>query len=213
MTHKAIAAIIIALVASIPFTNSAALQEPAIVSLKEEARLLGGRVNETVTVDSALAPLPMLVAEADLIVRGRVVRTATSLNRTETAVRTLFTLTPQRVLKDNLKVATSKRPGATAPLTFFEPGGTVHVDGLEITQTYNNATQPPLQTGDEIIGFFVQDDEPDILRFHHGPYGLLRVHGRKVTAANSRIARYRPIKHGAVDEVQAEIARLVQTPK
>jgi hypothetical protein len=188
---------------------TAVVQDQRAPTLKELARQNGGAYKTWMDVQGPLGPLPKLAAEAELIVEGRIVSRITRLNTEETAVLTVFTLLPERVFKDKLQLGALPKPGPTEPLTFFEAGGTVEVDGLRITMTHNVATDPPLSVGDKIIGFFMKHGEGDMLRLHYGPYGLLRVRDGSVLAANAEVARYRPLEHTSVTDVRADIQRLV----
>jgi hypothetical protein len=187
----------------------AGVQDPVVPTLRERARQNGGTYKETLWTTAALAPLSKLAAEADLIVEGRVATRTTKLNKEETAVLTVFTLSPERLFKDRLRLGTRPSPGPTEPLTFYEPGGTVEVDGLHITMAFRDATKPALAVGDEIIGFFVKNAETGLLRVHNWPYGLLRVRGGSVVATNDMVARTRPLEHPNLADVRADIQRLV----
>ena len=184
-------------------------QDPVPPTLRELARQNGGTFKEWLHSDGPLAPLPMLAAEADLIVEGRISAKTTRLDRREIVVLTVFTLIPQRIFKDKLRIGTLPTLGPTQPLTFFEVGGAVDVDGLHIELATNHATKPPLQVGEAIIGFFVKDVEDEALRVHHADYGLLRVRDGTVVAANDVVARTRPLEHTNLAEVRADIQRLI----
>jgi hypothetical protein len=187
----------------------AGLQDPVPPTLRELARQNGGTFKEWMHSDGPLAPLAMLAAEADLIVEGHISAKTTRLSKSEIVVLTVFTLVPERIFKDKLRIGTLPTPGPTKALTFFEVGGAVDVDGLHIELTTDPATKPPLEVGETIIGFFVRDAEDEALRVHHADFGVLRVRDGTVIAANDRVARFRPLEHTSVVEVRTDIQRLV----
>lgn len=99
------------------------------------------------------------------------------------------------------------RPSFTPEFTFFDMGGTVRSDGLEMTWQSNHAANPPLQVGEEVIAFLVRRDEPSGLQVQFGAYGLMRVQGGKVASANKEVALN--LRSSDVAELHRKVQSLV----
>jgi hypothetical protein len=113
-------------------------------SLKDEARRQGGKVSDYLQVEMPAAPLSEVVGAADVILRARITSKESRLTQDELSVRTYFAFNPSRIFKDRMGIApTRNTPQMTKPLVFIEPGGVVHVDGLEITMGSNASADPP----------------------------------------------------------------------
>ena len=153
-------------------------------SLRDLARQNGGKAGVVANAQMPPADVALLTNSADVIVQGRVTRIEPRLNKDETIVFTFISLRPDvRFLKDTVGGRAPSRPGFTPEFTFFYAGGTVRSDGLEITWQSNQAPNPPLQVGEEVIAFLARREEPKGLQVQFGAYGLLRVQGGKVTSA------------------------------
>ena len=186
-------------------------------SLKELARARGGKV---VMTSDAYLPGPSvkeLASEATLIVQGTINSVMTRLSPDERLVFTDYTLTPRRIFKDVTGTATMKAPGPGVPMMFAEPGGTVRVDGLEITLDTKPRPEPPLQLGEDVVVFLVRAPEWGAFRLHFGPYGLFRVRGEKVVGANKDLELVRPMQFSTLAElvrdIESHLSRTKVAPK
>jgi hypothetical protein len=160
-------------------------------SLKDEARRQGGKVSDYFHVEMPSAPLSEVVGAADVIVRARITNRESRLTRDERFVRTYFTFKPSRIFKDKIGVAATRNtPQMTKPLVFIEPGGVVHVDGLEIAMASNASADPPLKVGENVLLFLNWDKDANVFRLQNGPFGLLRIRDEFVDEANKETRRH-----------------------
>ncbi len=186
------------------------IQVSDATTLRERARAKGGKIRVVTEPEVALAPLELVTSGAELIVQGRIVEEEPRLNENETAVLTHFTIAPTHVFKNAIGVGVRPLPGPTRAITFVEPGGTVHIDGLEISYEDTFSAKPRLQVGEEIIVFLVKRSQANAFRLYHGSFGLLRVRHGKVVAANEEVARVRPLERDGLDDVQRGIEQIVR---
>src|SRR3954452_23679481 len=103
----------------------------AQVSLKELARLNGGRATRMAEPNLPVTTMPELVSQSDTIVHARIVRAVSKLTRDETRVVTDYELVPLRVFRQR-QTKSRRVPTAPLPLVMRIPAGRVHVDGLEL---------------------------------------------------------------------------------
>ena len=200
----AIGGLIAALLAAVPSAQER-------VSLKDLAREQGGKIRMILTVCGPAAPMDFMASQADLIVQGRILSTEPRLNDDETAVLTHVTITPSRIFKNTIAAGTALKPGPTPPIVILEPGGTVYVDGLEISYHSDSTPKPPLEVGEEVIAFLIRKPGTDLFWLYNGSYGVLRLRNGHVSAASEEVAKYRPLERTELAEVQQLIARLVQS--
>ena len=157
------AVVLLALAVTAPTT--ALCTGPTQESLKTLARERGGTYSLMSNTDLPAASLEDVVDSADLIIQGRILTRRAELSPDEQYVRTVYALQPVRVFKDQRKVTVAKVPGTRPPITFFESGGVVHVDGLTISFKSDIAAEPALNVGDEVIVFLAK-----LHRRHNGNY-------------------------------------------
>ena len=162
-------------------------------SLKDAARANGGKVNRISMPNMPFAPLSRVTEVAELIVRVQVTRIETRLSEDEESISTYVTGTPKAFLKGSGDAKTSSRPGFIQPVVLVAPGGTVKMEGLEMTQRVRSSPEPPLQVGEEVIVFLKKRDEAGTFSLPYGGYSVLRVQGDKVAPSSERIADTRPL--------------------
>jgi len=180
------------------------------LTLRELARMQGGKGSLMSDVQMPFATLDVLTEGADVIVQGRIVKVEPRLSKDEMVVWTFVTLRSDlQMLKGVGGGGTQSRPAFTPELTFFVSGGTVREGGLEMTYRSNIDPDPPLKVGDEVIAFLTKSDEPQGWRVQYGPYGLLRVQGRHVTAANKDFARRNHLESDSLDELRRRVQEVV----
>lgn len=155
------------------------------------------------------ASLSTVISEADLVVHARVEGIVTALSKDELQVQTLVTFVPVRVFKDKIKSREAASPRMTAPMVFVEAGGTVHVDGLTITQTSGDAITPPLRLGEDLLVCLSKGEQSEYFVLSYGPYGLLRIEGDTVRPANKLVGKTRPLSSYGLSHVVNEVQRLV----
>jgi hypothetical protein len=178
-------------------------------SLKDEARRQGGKVSDYLQVEMPAAPLSEVVSAADVILRARITSKESRLTQDELSVRTYFAFSPSRIFKDRIGIApTRNTPQMTKPLVFIEPGGVVHVDGLEITMGSNASADPPLKVGEDVLLFLSWDKDANAFRLQNGPFGLLRIRDQSVDEANKETRRQ--LRGRSRIEIEEEIDRLVK---
>jgi hypothetical protein len=178
-------------------------------SLKDVARRHGGKVFDYLQVCGPYASLSAVVSAADVIVRARITNKESGLTPDERFVRTYFTFKPLRIFKDKIDIAPTRRtPQMTVPLVFIEPGGVVHVDGLQITMGTNASADPPLKVGEDVLLFLSWDRDANAFRLQNGPFGLLRIRDQSVEEANKETRRQLGGKPRV--EIEEEIDRLVK---
>jgi hypothetical protein len=183
-------------------------------SLKELARANGGKAVSGLDVELPVGSLHVLATGAEVIVHGRIQTIESRLTKDERFVLTYFSLSPQHVFKDTIGLSvSSNRPRNTEPLVFAQPGGTVRVDGLEITYRTNVAAEPPFQVGEEVIAFLNRSPEFEAFVPHYGPFGLLRVRNGSVVAANKDVEGRRPLASTALADVQRQIQALLRSSR
>jgi len=121
-------------------------------SLIEQARANGGTANVVIDVDGPISTVESMTEPSFLIVRGSVRSATTKLSPDETQVVTEYELLASRFYKGSLPALA--RPGATLPLRFTIPFGTLDIDGLHLHTGVNifpAAAMP--RAGDDIIVF------------------------------------------------------------
>jgi len=178
-------------------------------SLKDEARRQGGKVSDYLQVEMTAGPLSEVVGAADVILRARITNKESRLTQDERSVSTYFAFNPSRIFKDKIGIVpTRNTPRMTTPLVFIEPGGVVHVDGLEIRMGTNEAVDPPLQVGEDVLLFLSWDKDANAFRLQNGPFGLLRIRGESVDEANKDIHRHLGGKSRI--DIEEEIERLIR---
>jgi hypothetical protein len=128
-------------------------------SLKDQARANGGKIVAQSQTTMPIGSLATVASGAEVIVQGKILTVEPRLTKDERFVRSYCSILPHRILKDTVGTGSAARPGNTEPLVFAEPGGTVRVDGLEISYRSNLASEPPLEAGEEIIAFLVRAPE------------------------------------------------------
>jgi hypothetical protein len=177
-------------------------------SLKNEARRQGGKVSDYLQVEMPAAPLSEVVSAADVILRARITSKESRLTQDELSVRTYFAFNPSRIFKDKIGIASTRNtPQMTKPLVFIEPGGVVHVDGLEITMGSNASADPSLKVGEDVLLFLSWDKDANAFRLQHGPFGLLRIRDQSVHEANKQT--HRQLGGKSPMEIEEEIERLI----
>jgi hypothetical protein len=178
-------------------------------SLKARARANGGKASSMVNLDLPFASLEDVVSAARLIVRARIQSTDTKLTKNENFVMTCHTFTAQKILKDAVGIAPTRRtPQQTIPLVFCELGGVIKVEGLEIRQTVNTSVSPSLAIGEDVLLLLDWDSDAEAFILQNGPDGLLRIR-REIVSEDSR-RRTRKLTGKTVGEIEAEIAHLVK---
>jgi len=196
------------LLVALTLVSLAADSSEQSASLKDEARRQGGKVSDYLQVEMTAAPLPEVVGAADVILRARITNKESRLTQDERSVSTYFAFNPSRIFKDKIGIVpTRNTPRMTTPLVFIEPGGVVHVDGLEIRMGTNEAVDPPLQVGEDALLFLSWDKDANAFRLQNGPYGLLRIRGESVEQPNKEIRRQ--LRKSRI-EIEEEIERLVK---
>ena len=199
-----VAILITLLVSPLPLGGSQAAD-----TLKDRARAHGGKTSSSVHADLPFASLTDVVSRANVVVRARIQEKESRLTNDGNFVRTYYTFSPTRTFKDTVGINPKRRtPQMTIPLVFFESGGLVKVEGLQIHQTSNTAVDPPLNVGDDVVLLLDWDKDANAFRLQNGPYGLLRVHGETVAEATK--ATKRGLAGKSVSDIEAEIERLVK---
>jgi hypothetical protein len=177
-------------------------------SLKYAARRQGGTAYDYFEVEMPFASLSQVVSAADVILRARITSKESRLTQDERFVRTYFAFNPSRIFKDKIGIVpTRNTPQMTKPLVFTEPGGVVHVDGLEITMASNASADPPLKVGEDVLLFLSWDRDANAFRLEHGPFGLLRIRDQSVYEANKETRRQ--LAGRSRIEIEEEIERLI----
>jgi hypothetical protein len=178
-------------------------------NLKTLARMQGGTYDYFSRSEMPAVSLQEVAKDCDLIVYGRIVESKAELTPDELSVRTVYGIHPLSFLKDRLGLGVVKTPGARTVVSFAEPGGVVHVDGLTISFRSDLATEPKLSIGDEVVVFLKKAgaDQPLVKSF--GPYGLLRVAGDRVSAGSPRVNAETLLKTERLVDVRDQILRAV----
>ena len=149
-----------------------------------------------------------VVRKADVVVRAQIVGKESQLTRSAEDVVTYYRFLPIKAFKDTIGITPARQtPQMTFPLVYFEMGGVVEVDGLEIHQSVSDMADPPVTVGEDVLLFLTWDKDKNAFRRQNGPFGLLRIHGDTVAEARKTIKRNLAGKRAS--EVEAEIERLV----
>src|SRR3954451_12739786 len=112
----------------------------AQVSLKELARLNGGRATRMAEPNLPVTTVPELVSQSDTIVHARIVRAVSRLTPDETRVVTDYELVPLRFFRQ--RQTQNRVPRVPVPLVMRLAAGRVHVDGLELISDNSAFPQP-----------------------------------------------------------------------
>jgi hypothetical protein len=144
-------------------------------SLVTSARQLGGKADNGLTVELTFVPFDTLVADADVIVRGRVRSVSTRLSTDERWVLTQYEVTPTHFFKR----PSSDKSGPIGDGSVFvtHPGGQVQVDGLQLATNVNVYPQAEIlrQGEDVILLLSKKESEPGTFQIEGGPFGAFRV--------------------------------------
>ena len=181
----------------------------AQVSLKELARLNGGRATMMAEPLLPLTTMPDLVSQSDTIVHARIVRAVSKLTPDETRVVTDYELVPLRFFRQ--RQTKSRVPTAPVPLVMRLGAGRVHVDGLELVLDNSAYPEPWLREGDEYLVFLKYDSEIAEYIPYGGPYGIFRVVDGRVSALTEFVAGKRHDTEKDLGSFAAEIQRLMTT--
>lgn len=150
-------------------------------SLITSARELGGKADNDLTVELTFVPFDTLVANAVLIVRGRVRSVSTRLSTDERWVLTQYEVRPTQFLKSP---STDKSGSIENQRVFVtHPGGQTRFNGLELATKMNVYREAEtLRQGEDVILFLSKkQSEPGTFGLEGGPFGAFRVNDGMVT--------------------------------
>lgn len=179
----------------------------AQVSLKELARLNGGRATRMADPNLPVTTMPELVSQSDTIVHARIVRAVSRLTPDETRVVTDYELVPLRFFRQRL--TKSRVPTAPVPLVTRLPAGQVHVDGLELVSDNSAFPEPWLREGDECLVFLKYDSEIAEYIPYGGPFGMFRVVNGRVSPLTEFVAGKRHDTEKHLGSFAAELQQLM----
>lgn len=181
----------------------------AQVSLKELARLNGGRATRMAEPNLPVTTMPELVSQSDTIVHARIVRAVSKLTPDETRVVTDYELVPLRFFRQ--RQTKSRVPTAPVPLVMRVPAGRVHVDGLELVSDNSAFPEPGLREGDECLVFLQYDSEIAEYIPYGGPFGMFRVVNGRVSPLTEFVAGKRHDTEKDLGSFAAELQHLMTT--
>jgi hypothetical protein len=181
----------------------------AQVSLKELARLNGGRATRMAEPNLPVTTMPELVSQSDTIVHARIVRAVSKLTPDETRVVTDYELVPLRFFRQ--RQTKSRVPTAPVPLVMRVPAGRVHVDGLELVSDNSAFPEPWLREGDECLVFLQYDSEIAEYIPYGGPFGMFRVVNGRVSPLTEFVAGKRHEAAKDLGSFAAELRHLMTT--
>jgi hypothetical protein len=207
--HRKFVVVMLSILLTVPPATAVGRQLIGTDSLKEQARANGGKISAQLHVDLPLGSLEIVTRTAEVIVHGTIHKVESRLTKDERDVLRYCTVMPRRILKDALKIAVTDRPRMTEPMVFVLHGGTVHVEGLEISSYSNVDLDPPLRAGEEVIAFLAKSPEREAFLLPYGPYGILRVREGRVVAGNKDVARWRPLASTGLADVLLELQALI----
>jgi hypothetical protein len=171
------------------FSVMLVLQVPQQGHLIDAARRNGGKVAAGFNISLPIANFEDVAAKSDLIVRGTVKRVTTRLSNDGEYVVTDFEIIPVQVYKGVRNAITA--PGTTNPLIVERVGGTVVIDGLEMTVNANLYPETEsLHQGEDVFLFLSQNGATDFI-FTDGPYGAYRIANDEVTSMTKHTAATR----------------------
>jgi len=177
-------------------------------SLKDRARLQGGKADVLFDVDVPFYTTPQLAPLADYIVQARITEKRCVLSTDETYVITEYQFVPTRALKDFIGVRMSPVPGPDIPLTVRHTGGRLKVDGLELSTASNLYPIDGFAVGQEFIMFLQYNAPFKVFELAYGPAGIYQLTGGFVDhATDVGPARRQPRK--PLLEFVTEISSLV----
>jgi hypothetical protein len=179
----------------------------AQMSLKELARLNGGRATMMAEPLLPVTTMPELVSQSDTIVHARVVRAVSKLTPDETRVVTDYELVPLRFFRQ--RQTQSRVPTAPVPLVMRVPAGRVHVDGLELALDNSAFPEPWLREGDECLVFLQYDSQIAEYIPYGGPFGMFRVVNGRVRPLTEFVAGKRPDTEKDLGSFAAELQHLM----
>ena len=172
------------------FSVMLALQVPQQGPLIDAARRNGGKVTTSFNVSMPIADFDEVATKSDVIVRGTVRRVTTRLSNDGEWVVTDFEIIPVKVYKDTAGNVTPT-PGTTNPLVVERIGGTVMIDGLEITIHDSQFPETEsLRQGEDVFLFLLRNGTTDFV-FTGGPYGAYRIADDEVTVMTTHAAERR----------------------
>jgi len=179
-------------------------------NLRERARANGGVAELHIVTEFGVTTLDELVANAPVIVHGRISASRPHLSVTETMVLTDYTVTPHRFLKLDRSLVTATSPARTPPLVVRCPGGTV-VEGTTRFSAFVDAFPGEgLPLGAEVVLFLGYDPNDKVFYFFNGPFGIYRVRDGEMHAVHSQTASRRSDTPATSKALNREISRSTQ---
>jgi len=190
------------------FSVILALQVPQHGRMIDAARRNGGKVTTSFNVSMPIADFDEVATKSDVIVRGTVGRVTTRLSNDGEWVVTDFEIIPVKVYKGTADVITA--PGTTKPLVVERVGGTVMIDGLEIT--IHDSQYPEtesLRQGEDVFLFLLRNGPTDFV-FTCGPYGAYRIADHEVTAMTKHVAERRGDQPEVFEAFENRVQHLIR---
>jgi hypothetical protein len=192
------------------FSVMLVLQAPQHGLLIDAARNNGGKTVSGLDVQEPKPTFDDVARASNLIVRGRVGHVTTRLSDDGDYVLSEFTIIPSKVYKGSAGDVV-KTPGPTKPLIVRRIGGTVIVDGLQITM---NANQYPetesLREGEDVLLFLNRNANTGNCGFTGGPRGAYRIADGKVTAMTKYTAEERGEEPQSFETFENRVLELIR---
>jgi hypothetical protein len=161
-------------------------------SLVTSARELGGKADNGLTVELTFVPFDKLVADADIIVRGRVRSLSTRLSADERFGVAQYEVAPTHFFK---RPGTDKSgPIGDRSVLVTHLGGAVQLNGLELATRVNIFPETEIfRQGEDVILFLAKDEsEPGTFLLEGGPFGAFRVKGGMVAYMTHAVRENHP---------------------
>jgi len=161
-------------------------------SLVASARELGGKADNGLTVELTFVPFDTLVADADVIIRGRVQSRSTRLSTNEHWVLTQYEVTPTHFFKRPDTEGTG--PAGDRNVFVTHPGGEVQVNGLQLATRVNVYPETEVfRRGEDVILLLSKKEaEPGTFQIESGPFGAFRVKGGIVAYMTQAVRENHP---------------------
>jgi hypothetical protein len=145
-----------------------------------------------IDLDSPISQPADLMAQADLVLYGRVTDVTVRLNGAQSEVMTEYTIAPIQAFKQSV-IDTVTVPGTASKIVVQRSGGVlITPDGLRLSTTVNIFPESEsFQLGEQVLFFLIYKAETRSYTFASGEFGAYRVRNGVASLMTANAAKRR----------------------
>jgi hypothetical protein len=177
-------------------------------NLLEIARQQGGSANSMIDIDAPISRPADLMAQADLVVYGRMTDVTVRLNAAQSEVMTEYTIAPIQAFKQRV-VDTVSVPGTASKIVVQRSGGVlITPDGLRLSTTVNIFPESEtFQAGEEVLLFLIYKADTRSYIFASGEFGAYRIRDGMASLMTANAAKRRGDKPTPATSLFSDLQR------